>query len=121
MIELFWKVVGIEEHEAFIMLSRFFVWVSESILKYCKLTNKDMSVDGYLIIRNPFPDYSILIMCNGGTETQKEFLEKVLKQPPGEYKGKYIARIVNDDDGNVREEKTEGDDAQIKKPESEKT
>ena len=52
---------------------------------------KDIDLSGFMILKNSKDGVAGLIICGDNT-SQTKILE-VLQQPPGEFKGKYIARV----------------------------
>lgn len=94
-------------HEKFFLLTSLFNWVMSELKT--KPDYQDIFVQGFLSLYDTSGRASGLIMCVG--EDMKGVLE-ILKQPPGEFKDKYVAyKVCEEPDPVVEVEKEEKDDS----------
>lgn len=94
MIEVSWK----KEENGVIPLSNLIAWLLSTIEA---LSKEEMH--GFMVLQD-FDTTRALLICEG--KTQEQFME-YLKQPPEEYKERYIACVLSTEPDPVTEEKVE--------------
>ena len=93
MIELLWVDMNVTATQAMMCISDLIAWLVNTInleKKYHEVT-----MNGYIVIRDVDDSKKIntLLMCGEGFG--EKLLLELLQQPPGEFQGKYIARILS--------------------------
>ena len=106
MIELTLKDVYENLNEGMLMMMKILTWFSSVVQ-----TRKDLEIPG-VIIANDKGNHA-LIICE---EEQRNELVKILMQPPGEFKEKYIASVANEaaeESGEMKIEVDEGEEDSV--------
>ena len=90
MIEISWKDLACTIHHATELLA----WLLKEIYETKDDALCHFYMTGYLVCVDVVGNLHTIIMCEG--ENQKHVLE-LLKQPPGEFAGKYVACVHEDE------------------------
>ena len=94
--------IGISASEGYskdlILLTKILLWVTGYLDSD---ENKEKAVIGGYFVYHDFKyNFSkAILLCEGKSE---KILYKFLQQPPGEFKGKYVAYVVADEDNSVK-------------------
>lgn len=87
-------------HDDMVMISRIITWITTTLA--LEEEKRNLMLRGYIVL-NDEDRISVLLICEGEHEQR---LLKMLQQPPGEYKDKYVACVLSEEP-KVVEEKTE--------------
>lgn len=87
MIELLWNEIN-EEYDAMFYMSKLMAWLATALIEHHKM----YALNGVIVLRDKNDKVASLLICD---ENLQENILQILQQPPGEYKGKYIAKIVD--------------------------
>lgn len=91
---------------AFVLVSRICQWIAEQIKE-----REDIILEGVIIARDSPEHLTVLLLCEN---IYHEKLLEILKQPPGEFVGKYIACVPAEEPEVVKEvtEEKKDDDSE---------
>ena len=87
-------------HDDMVMISRIITWITTTLA--LEEEKRNLMLRGYIVL-NDEDRISVLLICEGEHEQR---LLKMLQQPPGEYKDKYVACVLSEEP-KVVEEKTD--------------
>lgn len=90
MIELTWNFIYANDHDTLMNLTSLLSWITTEI-KFFDIGNSFLNFRGYIVFQQPDGKYKALLLTDSG-ERENKFLN-VIKQPPGEFSGKYEAII----------------------------
>lgn len=76
---------------AMMWLSRIVAWLTDAIKD-----REDILLEGVLLMRDQPMHTTSILVCDG--DSQKKIIE-MLKQPPGEFKDKYVASVILESPG----------------------
>lgn len=111
MIELLWKDTTNNYFKAMNDVAMLFAWLTSTLMTYEKERKENeetIYLQGYTVIWDGAADSpAILILSNSLDVPNQERLLKILQQPPGEFKGKYVACILSQEPESVKEKKPE--------------
>ena len=114
MIELLWKETKENYYRAMCDVAKLFAWLTSELLRLeetCKETEESIYLQGYTVIWDGAADApAILLFSNTLDRANQESLLKILQQPPGEFKEKYVACILSQEPESVKEVKSEKED-----------
>lgn len=102
-IEIVWQNISDNSIFDIVDLSNFILWLLTMISKTPEL-EKNNGINGYILLNDEKANCGALLFINN-KKSQKKILE-ILQQPPGEFKGKYIACVPCDEPSPVLEQKT---------------
>ena len=108
MIELNWLFESDSRMNA-VIVTEFMLWMMNAI---CDMNNEKIILNGTIYVKdgeNPLK-HSILLLCDA--KGQNDLLHLV-QQPPGEFKGKYVASILSEEPIPVNEQKEEDDAGEL--------
>ena len=94
MIELLWKntCTNLANFELMKFVNEFLVWLFTEINTRIPKDDKDkLKYEGCMTLLHKDNNAACLLFTDG--EGEEEVME-ILKQPPGEYHGKYVAHII---------------------------
>ena len=105
MIELFWLPEFFKTLTCpFEYIAQMLAWMSKAI--HDDLEGEDVYLASYVAVRENQEKISTLIITGGNPKSDELTLD-LLKQPPGEFKGKYQAYIIHEEPQPVKEKKDE--------------
>lgn len=114
MIELLWKETKENYYRAMCDVAKLFAWLTSELLRLeetRKETEESIYLQGYTVIWDGAADApAILLFSNSLDRDNQECLLKILQQPPGEFKEKYVACILSQEPESVKEVKSEKED-----------
>lgn len=114
MIELLWKETKENYYRAMCDVAKLFAWLTSELLRLeetRKETEESIYLQGYTVIWDGAADApAILLFSNSLDKANQERLLKILQQPPGEFKEKYVACILSQEPESVKEVKSEKED-----------
>lgn len=114
MIELLWKETKENYYRAMCDVAKLFAWLTSELLRLeetRKETEESIYLQGYTVIWDGAADApAILLFSNSLDKANQECLLKILQQPPGEFKEKYVACILSQEPESVKEVKSEKED-----------
>ncbi len=114
MIELLWKETKENYYRAMCDVAKLFAWLTSELLRLeetRKETEESIYLQGYTVIWDGAADApAILLFSNSLDRANQECLLKILQQPPGEFKEKYVACILSQEPDSVKEVKSEKED-----------
>ena len=114
MIELLWKDFNAEYYRAMNDVATLFAWLTATLLEYeknKKENEESIYLQGYTVIWDSTTDVpAVLVLSNSADVANQERLLKILQQPPGEFRGKYVACILSQEPVSVNEVKCEKED-----------
>lgn len=118
MIELLWKDFNANCYRAMNDVATLFTWLTATLLDYEKNKKEgeeSIYLQGYTVIWDGVADVpAVLILSNSTDVANQERLLKILQQPPGEFKGKYVACILSQEPESVKEiESDEGSSSSV--------
>lgn len=90
-------------HENMVLISALIAWLTKSLKDNKEY--QDILLEGFVCYYDNMNRVSTLLLCEG--ESQKGILE-ILKQPPGEFKDRYVACVANIEPTPVVEKKSGG-------------
>lgn len=115
MIELIWNFISSTSTK---LITNLLSWIVDEIDKFHQTTEKQdttIKLRGFVVIEQDDHSFSILLISENNL--YEKDLIKILQQPPGEFKEKYVARILYDEPIPVTERKNVSDDEEIDKNE----
>lgn len=114
MIELLWKETKENYYRAMCDVAKLFAWLTSELLRLeetRKETEESIYLQGYTVLWDDAADApAILLFSNSLDRANQECLLKILQQPPGEFKEKYVACILSQEPDSVNEVKCEKED-----------
>ena len=114
MIELLWKETKENYYRAMCDVAKLFAWLTSELLRLEEIrkeTEESIYLQGYTVLWDGAADApAILLFSNSLDRANQECLLKILQQPPGEFKEKYIACILSQEPDSVKEMKSEKED-----------
>lgn len=114
MIELLWKETKENYYRAMCDVAKLFAWLTSELLRLEEIrkeTEESIYLQGYTVLWDGAADApAILLFSNSLDRANQECLLKILQQPPGEFKEKYVACILSQEPDSVKEMKSEKED-----------
>lgn len=114
MIELLWKETKENYYRAMCDVAKLFAWLTSELLRLEEIrkeTEESIYLQGYTVLWDGAADApAILLFSNSLDRANQECLLKILQQPPGEFKEKYVACILSQEPDGVKEMKSEKED-----------
>ncbi len=114
MIELLWKETKENYYRAMCDVAKLFAWLTSELLRLEEIrkeTEESIYLQGYTVLWDGAADApAILLFSNSLDRANQECLLKILQQPPGEFKEKYVACILSQEPDSVNEVKSEKED-----------
>jgi len=87
-------------HENMMLIASLLAWLTKSLKDNKEF--QDILLEGFVCYYDAMNRVSTLLLCEG--ESEKAILE-ILKQPPGEFKDRYVACVANTEPIPVVEKK----------------
>ena len=106
MIEIVWTDNLHKDYEIMMCATNLISWLVTTIAQdedYNKIV-----LNGFMLVKEVKGGCTSLLICDE-SESQKQLL-KLLQQPPGEFKDRYIARIPSEEPDPVKEIQKENED-----------
>lgn len=114
MIELLWEESKENYYRAMNDVATLFAWLTATLLEYEKNKKEgeeSIYLQGYTVIWDSTTDVpAVLVLSNSADVANQERLLKILQQPPGEFRGKYVPCILSQEPESVKEMKCEKED-----------
>lgn len=109
MIEIKWQDALTKDCDIMWIISSILTWLTGKIAIEDEC--KDITLGGFLVIKNrTTKEVSTLLICEDDENDSQKKIYKLLQQPPGEYSGRYVAQIVNEEPISVTElQQTDGE------------
>lgn len=105
MIELLWNEKNTNHWDVLININGFIAWLSGNLKK------TECNFNGFIVINDKTTkQFMILLCCDNDEKNSQRKILNVLQQPEGEFKTKYVARVLNDiDEAPEQNDEKKGD------------